>query len=190
MGHVNAGIIYSYGNSDDIPYSESFYAGGANSVRAFGVREIGPGAFDGRLTTRQGAYLMQNGDIKFVANLEYRTNLFGNLNGAVFLDAGNVWNRRDFEMPSNYDELDANSQGFLDDLNWLYRESSFRLKRMFWQTALGTGIGLRYNLGFLVIRLDWGIALHCPYETSKSGYFNVDSFKDAHTLHFAVGYPF
>jgi hypothetical protein len=61
---------------------------------------------------------------------------------------------------------------------------------MFEQTALGTGIGLRYDLGFLVIRIDWGIAIHCPYDMGKSGYFNVSSFKEAQTLHFAIGYPF
>ena len=187
VGHVNAGIIYTYGNSDEAPFSENFYAGGANSVRAFGVRQIGPGAFDGRRTTRQGAYLMQNGDMKFVANLEYRTKLFGNLNGAIFLDAGNVWNRKDFDFS---DDLDDETQELSDIFSDLYRNSSFKLKRMFKQTALGTGIGLRYDLGFLVIRIDWGIALHCPYETTKSGYFNVDSFKDAQTLHFAIGYPF
>ena len=189
VGHVNAGIIYTYGNSKEAPFSESFYAGGANSVRAFGVRQIGPGAFDGRQTTRQGAYLMQNGDIKFVANLEYRTRLFGNLNGAVFLDAGNVWNRKDPDF--SYDKDDGEVvQGLSDLFSQLYQDSSFKLKHMVRQTALGTGLGLRYDLGFLVIRLDWGIALHCPYDTSKSGYFNVDSFKNAQTLHFAIGYPF
>ena len=189
VGHLNAGIIYPYGNSDDVPSSESFYAGGANSVRAFGVRQIGPGAFNGSLTTRQGAYLMQNGDIKFVANLEYRTNLFGSLNGAVFLDAGNVWNRKDFDF-STTEDISEEAQEQIDILTRLYENSSFKLNRLFDQMALGTGIGLRYDLGFLVIRLDWGIALHCPYDTGKSGYFNVNSFKDAQTLHFAIGYPF
>ena len=191
VGHLNAGIIYPYGNSDDIPFSESFYAGGANSVRAFGVRQIGPGAFDGSQTNRQGAFLMQNGDIKFVANLEYRTNLFGSLNGAIFLDAGNVWNRKDydFSLPDNV-EITEEAQKQIDRLTRLYENSSFRLNHLFDQMALGTGIGLRYDLGFLVIRLDWGIALHCPYDTGKSGYFNVNRFKDAQTLHFAIGYPF
>ena len=68
--------------------------------------------------------------------------------------------------------------------------TAFKPSRMLDEMALGTGIGLRYDLGFLVIRLDWGLALHCPYDTGKSGYFNVNRFKDAHTLHFAIGYPF
>ena len=177
VGHMNAGVIYAYGNSDYTPFSESFYVGGANSVRAFGVRRIGPGAFDGSVLSRQASYLFQNGDIKFVANLEYRTRLFGDLNGAVFLDAGNVW---------SFDELwDEN-----DTDGAPVEHTAFKPSRMLDEMALGTGIGLRYDLGFLVIRLDWGLALHCPYDTGKSGYFNVNRFKDAHTLHFAIGYPF
>ena len=170
VAHANGGFIYCYGNSDDAPFSELFYVGGANSVRAFGVREIGPGTFTIGDLGRQIGYLLQNGEAKFVGNLEYRTKLFGDLNGAVFLDAGNVWN---FQR----DELDEGE----------YPKS---VKEFFNQLALGTGVGLRYDLGFLVIRLDWGLAIHCPYETGKSGYFNVPSFKGAHTLHFAIGYPF
>ena len=177
VGHVNAGVIYAYGNSDYTPFSESFYVGGANSVRAFGVRRIGPGAFDGSVLSRQASYLFQNGDIKFVANLEYRTRLFGDLNGAVFLDAGNVWS-----FDELWDENDTDGAPI--------EHTAFKPSRMLDEMALGTGIGLRYDLGFLVIRLDWGLALHCPYDTGKSGYFNVNRFKDAHTLHFAIGYPF
>ena len=170
VAHANGGFIYCYGNSDDAPFSELFYVGGANSVRAFGVREIGPGTFTIGELGRQVGYLLQNGEAKFVGNLEYRTKLFGDLNGAVFLDAGNVWN---FQR----DEIDEGE----------YPKS---FKDFFNQLALGTGVGLRYDMGFLVIRLDWGLAIHCPYDTGKSGYFNVPSFKGAHTLHFAIGYPF
>ena len=170
VGHVNGGVLYNYGNSSEAPYSEYFYAGGANTIRAFGVREIGPGNFNGAGLGRQLCYLIQNGEIKLVGNLEYRTKLFGDLNGAIFLDAGNVW---DF----NNDFVDGG--GFPTSV-----------KSFIDQTALGTGLGIRYDMGFLVIRLDWGLAIHCPYDTGKSGYFNVPSFKNAHTLHFAIGYPF
>jgi hypothetical protein len=61
---------------------------------------------------------------------------------------------------------------------------------LFDQIAVGTGFGLRYDLGFLVVRIDWGLAIHAPYDTGKSGYFNINRFRDAHTLHFAIGYPF
>ena len=115
-------------------------------------------------------YLIQNGETKLVGNLEYRTKLFGDLNGAVFLDAGNVWDFTDEYVEGG--------------------KFPTSLKQLVKTTALGTGVGLRYDLGFLVIRLDWGLAIHCPYDTGKSGYFNVPSFSGAHTLHFAVGYPF
>ena len=170
VGHLSGGFIYNYGNSSEAPYSEYFYAGGANTIRAFGVRSIGPGALDGSGLGRQLGYLIQIGEMKLVGNLEYRTKLFGNLNGAVFLDAGNVW---------DFDDEFVENGGFPTTLKDLVK-----------QTAVGTGLGLRYDMGFLVIRLDWGLALHYPYPTEKSGYFNVPSFKNAHTLHFAVGYPF
>ena len=189
VGHLNGGLIYVYGNNDSSPFSEAFYAGGANSVRAFGVRRIGPGAFDGSLLNRQGAYLLQNGDIKLVANLEYRTRLFGNLNGAVFLDAGNVWTWSPFSIDINDDD-DDDYRLLAGMFNELYADAHFQPAKLLEQMALGTGVGLRYDLGFLVIRVDWGLALHCPYDTGREGYFNVRRFRDAQTLHFAIGYPF
>jgi len=176
VGHVNAGIIYAYGNSEWLPNSELFYVGGANSIRAFPVRGLGPGRFPG-YEDKAISYLMQNGDVKFVCNLEYRPQLFGNLYGALFLDAGNVWNLKD-----RTDNLNKGQNR--------YEDTKFTLKNFFRDMALGTGIGLRYDLDFLILRLDWGFALHVPYETGKSGFFNINSFKDSQTLHFAIGYPF
>lgn len=182
VGHVNAGVVWCYGNSIDAPFSEMFYAGGANSVRAFRVRAIGPGAFPG-LAEQEFSYIFQNGETKFVANLEYRRKLFGNLNGALFLDAGNVWNLREDYGSSGDEVVDVL-------LRLLYKDTSLKPAKFFNQLALGTGIGLRYDLDFLILRLDWGVGLHLPYDTGKSGYFNIRRFKDAHTLHFAIGYPF
>lgn len=164
VGHVNAGVIWSYGNASAAPYSEQFYVGGANSIRAFNVRSIGPG----RYYTNQSrlSYMDQTGDIKFQANVEYRPRLFGNLYGALFVDAGNVWAMRD--------------DG--------YREGSkLQMKNLLKDMALGTGVGIRYDLEFFVLRLDWGIGIHVPY---KSGFYNMNSFKDSQSLHFAIGYPF
>ena len=164
VGHVNAGVIWSYGNASAAPYSEQFYVGGANSIRAFNVRSIGPG----RYYTNQSrlSYMDQTGDIKLQANVEYRPRLFGNLYGALFVDAGNVWAMRD--------------DG--------YREGSkLQMKNMLKDMALGTGVGIRYDLEFFVLRLDWGIGIHVPY---KSGFYNMNSFKDSQSLHFAIGYPF
>ena len=162
------GVLWSYGNQTIAPYSEQFYIGGANSLRAFTVRSIGPGTYNPGQNTKYG-YLDQTGDIKLEANVEYRFPIFGELYGATFLDAGNVWLMR----------KDENRPG-----------GEFTLKNFVKSIALNTGVGVRYDLTFLVIRLDMGIALHVPYETGKSGYYNIPKFKDGLGLHFAIGYPF
>ena len=162
------GVLWSYGNQTIAPYSEQFYIGGANSLRAFTVRSIGPGTYNPAQNTKYG-YLDQTGDIKLEANVEYRFPIFGELYGATFLDAGNVWLMR----------KDENRPG-----------GEFTLKNFAKSIALNTGVGVRYDLTFLVIRLDMGIALHVPYETGKSGYYNIPKFKDGLGLHFAIGYPF
>ena len=178
VGHLNAGLGICFGNTSDLPFSERFYIGGANSVRAYPLRSIGPGRFMGDYEgNRQLSYLLQNGDVKLQANLEYRQRLFGNLHGAVFLDAGNVWLRKDLEIG-------------IDDISIMFKEAYFRFGEFFKQMAVGTGVGLRYDLDFLILRLDWGIGLHVPYETTKSGFYNVDKFSRHQTLHFAIGYPF
>lgn len=180
VARVVGGVIWTYGNSLIAPYSEQFYVGGANSIRAFTVRSIGPGGFIPDRNNRF-AFIDQTGDIKFEANLEYRFPLIGNLNGAVFLDAGNVWLFRD----------DMEIKDKSDDYKRVDRENGkFKLKDFPKQIALGTGFGLRYDLSFLVLRFDFGIGLHLPYETSKKGYYNIEKFKDAFGFHFAVGYPF
>ena len=162
------GVLWSYGNQTIAPYSEQFYIGGANSLRAFTVRSLGPGTYNPGENTKYG-YLDQTGDIKLEANVEYRFPIFGDLYGATFLDAGNVWLMR----------KDENRPG-----------GEFTLKNFAKSIALNTGVGVRYDLTFLVIRLDMGIALHVPYETGKSGYYNIPKFKDGLGLHFAIGYPF
>lgn len=167
VAHANAGIIYTYGNSSAAPYSEQFYVGGANSIRAFAVRSIGPGSYTTDVSRL--SYLDQTGDIKLQLNLEYRFNIFGSLYGAGFIDAGNVWALRD--------------DGYR-------RGSQFKLKNALKEMALGTGIGIRYDLEFLVLRLDWGVGLHVPYETGKSGFYNIPNFKDGQAIHLAIGYPF
>ena len=177
-----------------------FYAGGANSIRAFGVRDVGPGRLnDLHLKDRQFNYVFRNGEMKLIANLEYRTRLYGNLYGAAFVDAGNVWNLRNI-MHTSKEELeqitDPTQLGLLVIFDLWGDQAKFKPSEFFNDIALGTGIGLRYDLGFLVLRLDWGIALHSPQERildegdTKGGYFNIGSFKDGQTLHFAIGYPF
>ena len=146
VGHLNAGVIYAYGNSGKAPFSEMFYVGGANSIRAFTVRSIGPGNFK-PMEEAGFSYLFQNGDV----------------------------------MKEHYG--DAATDAAMDG-------SAFKFDRFYRQMALGTGIGLRYDLDFLVLRLDWGIGLHVPYDTGKSGFYNIRRFGDGQALHIAVGYPF
>lgn len=168
VSRLVAGTIWSYGNATTAPYTEQFYLGGANSVRAFTARNIGPGGYPPDEDNKY-SFINHVGDIRLEANLEYRFRIISDLHGAVFLDAGNVWLMRKDESRPN------------GELN---------LKNFWNQIALGTGVGLRYDLDFLVFRLDCGIGLHDPYDTGKSGYYNIPKFKDGLALHFAIGYPF
>jgi hypothetical protein len=165
-----AGAGHAYGNSSVLPYTEQFYIGGANSIRAFTVRSIGPGSYhyegedDGGLR-----YFDQTGDVKLEMNAEFRFRIAGSLHGAVFFDAGNIWLLKD--DPSRLGGK-IGSGGFFNSV------------------ATGTGAGVRYDLSFLVVRVDLGVGLHLPYQTSRSGYYNIPRFRDGLGLHLAIGYPF
>ena len=160
---IGGGIIFSYGNTSIAPYSEQFYAGGANSIRAFTIRSVGPGRFHPE--TGNMMNFDHTGDLKFEGNIEYRFNLVGDLEGAMFLDVGNVWMLRD----------DPSRPG-----------GTLKLKHLFNDIATGTGAGIRYNLDVLILRLDIGVGLHLPYDTGRKGYFNTSRVG----FHIAVGYPF
>lgn len=166
------GAIYSFGNARVAPYNEQFYMGGANSLRAFTVRSIGPGKFIPDINNSY-SYLDQVGEFKLEANVEYRAKLFGDLHGAIFLDSGNIWLlEADPTRPGGSLEEVSSVGDFFNSI------------------ALGTGLGLRYDLTFLVVRLDVGFGLHLPYDTGKSSYYNLPRFGDAVGVHLAVGYPF
>ena len=161
------GVLHCYGNSTTAPYADLFAAGGANSIRAFGIRSIGPGSY--KPSASNYSYLDQVGTLRFEANVEYRFPIVGSLFGAAFIDAGNVWLMED----------DAARPG-----------GKFDFSNFPKQLALGTGVGLRYDLDFLVVRFDLGIGIHAPYDTGKSGYYNMTSFGKSLGYHFAIGYPF
>ena len=165
---IGGGIIYSYGNAAAAPYSEQFYVGGANSIRAFTIRSVGPGRFAPDRNDPY-AYIDQIGDIKLEANAEYRFRIVGDLAGAFFLDVGNVWLLRD----------DPARPG-----------GQFAWRHLLTDLATGTGIGFRYDINLLVFRFDIGYALHFPYDTGRNGYFNAPNFRDAFGVHLALGYPF
>lgn len=167
VAHLNAGMIYSYGNATEAPYYEQFYVGGANSIRAFNVRSIGPGKY--QPLNKRMSYVEQTGDIKFLTNLEFRPHLFGDVYGALFVDAGNVWTMQDYKQRQGGT---LQWKSFLNDI------------------AIGTGIGIRYDMGLFVIRVDWGVGLHVPYSTSRKGFYNIPSLKDGNSIHLAIGYPF
>ena len=165
---IMIGAIHSYGNAEYAPYSEQFYIGGANSLRAFTVRSVGPGSYRPKDNSRF-SYLDETGTLKFEMNVEYRFRLVGDLHGAIFADAGNIWLiKKDPERPGG----------------------EFRLDRFAEQLALNTGFGVRYDLEFLVLRLDFGLGLHAPYKTKRDGYFNLDPLRDGFAWHFGIGYPF
>lgn len=168
VSRVAVGAAHAYANATEVPYSEQFYCGGANSVRAFTVRSIGPGSY--RVPKEQiNGYFDQTGTFKFEFNVEYRFPLFGPIHGAVFFDSGNVWLLK---------EDPARPGGKL-------RGSTF-----FKDLATGTGAGLRLDIGMLVVRGDLGIGIHAPYDTGKRGYYNMTKFKNSLAFHLAIGYPF
>ena len=169
VSRVAAGAAHAYGNSSQVPYSEQFYIGGANSVRAFTVRSIGPGSYRGPEGSQAIDNFDRTGTFKFEANVEYRFPIIGPLHGALFVDSGNIWLLKSDKMRPG-GTLKASN--FLKDL------------------ALGTGCGLRVDISMLVVRADLGIGIHCPYDTGKHGYYNMESFKKSLAFHLAIGYPF
>ncbi len=163
------GAAHAYGNSTVMPYSEQFYIGGASSIRAFTIRSLGPGSYLPPSTEVDG-YLDQTGTFKFEVNVEYRFPIAGRLHGATFIDAGNVWL---IEADSSREGGELLAKTFLNDI------------------ALGTGFGLRYDIGMIVLRGDLGIALHTPYpNANKTTYYNISSFGSGLAFHLAIGYPF
>lgn len=161
------GIAHAYGNSSEVPFSEQFYVGGSNSLRAFPARSIGPGHYHDDNSFFE--FYDQAGTFKFEMNLEYRFPILGFIKGAMFVDAGNVWLlSEDILRPG----AKLTGRSFFTDL------------------ALGTGIGLRLDFGFIVVRGDLGIGIHYPYETEKKSYYNMSSFKNSLSLNLAIGYPF
>ena len=163
------GAGHAYGNSKVMPYSEQFYIGGANSIRAFTIRTLGPGSYRPP-QDNPNAYFDQTGDFKLEANIEFRFKIIGDLHGAIFMDAGNIWLlKEDPQRPGG----------------------KLTLKSFGKDIALGTGFGLRYDISYIVLRADLGIGLHTPYSNpDKKGYYNLSSFKNSLGFHLAIGYPF
>lgn len=165
--HAGLGVGVPYLNSSILPFEKRYYGGGANSVRGWSARSLGPGAYN---AGTEIDYMKQSGDISLNLNVEYRTKLVWLLELAAFIDAGNIWTLAD--------EGQTGGQ--------------FKWNQFYKQIALGYGIGLRLNFDFFVVRLDWGLKAFDPAAQQGERWRFTPSWnilKDT-ALHFAVGYPF
>ena len=168
--HLGLGVAYPYGNSDVLPFEKRYFSGGANSVRGWSVRSLGPGKYkerDGRIN-----FINQTGDMKLDINAEWRTRLFWKFSGAAFVDAGNIWTLREYkEQPGG----------------------QFRLKDFPSQLAVGYGLGLRLNFGYFILRFDFGMkAVNPAYEEDQDEHYPLlhPRLSRDVAFHFAVGMPF
>ncbi len=167
VGRFFAGVGLPYGNFDVLPFEKKYFTGGANGIRAWQVRSLGPGTYK----APPRSYPNQSGDIKLEANLEYRFRLIRYLESAFFLDVGNIWaiNEKD------------NRPGAQFNLNSFYR-----------QFAVGTGTGIRLDFDYFIFRLDLGMKLRDPAQSENSGWIpGSRKLKgEDFNLSFAIGYPF
>ena len=169
---LQAGVGHAYGNSSSVPFEKQFYAGGANSMRGWQARTLGPG------TSESYSYLFaipsQVGEIKLEANLEYRFPLVWKLEGALFTDIGNVW-----DFPDNDEVLDAEIG------------SEFHFSTLPESLAMDWGLGIRVNLDFLLVRIDAGFRVRDPMREAGDRWLGPSQWlKSNYAVHFGVGYPF
>lgn len=167
--HAGLGLAWPYGNSRVLPFEKRYFSGGANSVRGWSVRGLGPGSFKGNDGSID--FINQTGDMKLDLNVELRSYLFWKFYGAVFVDAGNIWTLRNYkEQPGG----------------------QFRLNEFYKQIAVAYGLGLRLNFDFFILRFDMGMkAINPAYSTQNEHYalLHPDFGRDF-AFHFAVGLPF
>ena len=166
--HIGLGVAYPYGNSRILPFEKRYFAGGANGMRGWTVRTLGPGRY--RNAGRSIDFINQSGDVKLDLNLEYRTFLFWKIHSAVFLDAGNIWTIREYkEQPGG----------------------QFKFATFYQDLALSYGVGFRFDFGLFVFRLDGAMKAINPAYDGRERYPIVSpSFSRDFALHFAIGYPF
>ncbi len=168
VGRLYAGAGWAYDNSTSIPFDRLFYSGGSNSMRGWTPRTLGPGSSDEQ---EDDLYPSQLGDMKLEANIEYRFPIWSKLYGATFFDAGNIWYIKD-------------SEGVYD------KSAIFNHRDFYKQLGFNTGVGLRFDIQFAVIRLDWGVQLHNPNKAEGERWVIKNFNFDNTSLNFGVGYPF
>ena len=165
--HLGVGTAYPFGNSNEIPFERRYYSGGANSIRGWNVRSLGPGSMQKNNTT---SFVHQVGDIRIDANVEYRSKLFWRFELAFYIDGGNIWTIRKY----NY-QPDGNF-----DFNRFYKE-----------IAVSYGLGLRLDFDYFLVRLDSGFKAYNPQERGADRWaISNPNFSQNFAWHFAVGYPF
>ncbi len=165
--HAGFGIAYPYGNSSMVPFEKRFYAGGANSVRGWGVRSLGPGAYDSRNLVSD--FINQCGDISLDLSIEYRAKLFWVFESAIFIDAGNIWTIKKYENQPN---------------------GEFAFNKFYKQIAAAYGVGLRMDFTYFLLRFDLGFkAVNPAVNQERWPIIHPDWKRDAN-FHFSVGYPF
>ena len=167
--HAGLGVAYPYGNSTVLPFEKRYFSGGANSVRGWSVRELGPGKFKG--TDGRIDFINQTGDVKLDLNAEYRSSLFWKLQGALFIDAGNIWTLRNYaEQPGG----------------------QFKFTEFYKQIVASYGMGLRLNFDYFILRFDVGMkAINPAYESEKEHWSIIHpKLSRDFDFHFAVGLPF
>jgi outer membrane protein assembly factor BamA len=161
------GVALPYGNANAVPFIRQYYSGGAEGMRAWQVKELGPGSFQ----QPDSVYPNQMSDIKLEFNIEHRYDIFGNFKGATFIDIGNIW------AISEEDERPG---------------AVFQFDQFYKQFAIGTGLGIRYDIRFAVIRLDAGIKVRVPSREGNDSWILFNRpFNYRHiNWNFAIGYPF
>ena len=165
--HVGLGIACPYGNASVVPFERRFFGGGANGVRGWSVRTLGPGRY---YSDSYNDFVKQSGDVKLLLNLEYRTKLIWKAEAAAFMDAGNIWTLKN--SPSQ-------------------PRGQFNFKKMYEQIALAYGLGIRLDFSYFLIRFDVGVKAFNPAREGRERWrFHGLNWSDDCALHFAVGYPF
>ena len=165
--HVGIGVAYPFGNSKEMPFERRYYSGGANNIRGWSVRTLGPGSMQKNDAT---SFVHQVGDIRMDANIEYRSKLFWKFELATYIDAGNIWTSRkyDYQPDGNF------------DFNRFYKE-----------IAVSYGLGLRLDFDYFLVRLDTGFKAYNPQERGAGRWaIYRPNFSNNFAWHFAVGYPF
>lgn len=178
---LNLGYGYAYGNSTSLPFVRQFFAGGSNDIRAFRARSLGPGTYQ---VDPNQQFADQSGDIKMMLNTELRFKIVSVLHGAVFVDAGNIWLRKE-------------DKGVPGTTNTGRPGSGFKLSNALSELAVGTGAGLRIDATIFVIRLDGAFPIRKPYLPSGQRWvLNQVDFgskiwrKENFILNIGIGYPF